>query len=705
MIAQAQEGLESIFGWLLTASWQASVLALLVLLLQAVLRGRLNPRWRHALWLLVLLRLVLPALPESAWSLFRFAPSASPSLVASVTQPLFPSPVSSLPPTPASSPEPSAPGGHPFSLYSLLACAWLAGVLAFLVVTWQVNRRFSRQVRNSPKITDPALLHLFAAAKAELRIRRSIRLIENGQVQSPAITGLFLPTLLLPARVHDRFDATELRLIFLHELAHLKRGDVMIQALIALLQILHWFNPVLWYAFCRMRIDREPATDALVLSRAGEEEKERYGLMLIKLLEHFNQRHSLPTLVGIFEDQDHFKRRFSLIARFTRGAYGWSLPGAALIAVLGLGCLTKAKSATSAFTTDRLDRAHLEVTYIVSGQPFPNQRYGTISKGEADALLKNPKNEATGLINSSSPAGENTFKCKTLSGSDCTITVDWRAPLDAWRVVAVDYKTPGEESGSTGWPLNREQYALLRAANSGASGVLIGFTTRPFTPSKAAEATADINPASIKAVQLGLVVLEIPDDVYLANKPKIDEAMEKADIGLFNRLKGVSLLSTPSVTTQPSTRANIEIVREFSYPTSFENGRSMPDPSGKTMLSIPPTPLKFATKEIGVSAEITPSIDEGNSSNHGKIILNGKFTVTDFAGFTKSNLVGTGTPSFNTSESEFLEALSDHEMKGLWIPGEHVAQRNTYSAPERPQSSGPLVKKRFLLFVSASLVK
>src|SRR5277367_1683146 len=164
--------------------------------------------------------------------------------------------------------------------------------------------------------------------------------------------GLFQPTLLLPGGVREKFDATELRLIFLHELAHLKRGDVIVQMLIALLQILHWFNPVLWFAFRRMRIDREPATDALVLSRAGEEEKERYGLMLIKLLEHFNQRHSLPTLVGILEDKDQFKRRFSLIARFTRGAYGWSLLGVLLIVTLGIMCLTKSKASENSSPAD-----------------------------------------------------------------------------------------------------------------------------------------------------------------------------------------------------------------------------------------------------------------------------------------------------------------------------------------------------------------
>lgn len=336
------QGLESVFGWLLEASWQASVLALLVLFLQRALGARLNPRWRYALWLLVLLRLVLPVLPESALSLFQFAPQPPAAFTAPVIEPLFAS-ESHLPPSTAipAVVSPSSEPHPPLSLYSLLAIGWLVGALGLLFLTWEANRRFVRQIRNSPEIADPELLRLFDGARAELGIGRSIRLIENGHVQSPAIMGLFSPTLLLPTNVLAKFDEMELRLIFLHELAHLKRGDVIVQGIIALLQIIHWFNPVLWYAFRRMRADREPATDALVLSRAGEDEKERYGLMLIKLFEHFNQRHSLPTLVGILEDKDQFKRRFSLIARFTRGAYGWSMLSIVLIVVLMVVGLTQ----------------------------------------------------------------------------------------------------------------------------------------------------------------------------------------------------------------------------------------------------------------------------------------------------------------------------------------------------------------------------
>jgi bla regulator protein BlaR1 len=719
MIAPFVQELERVFGWLVAASWQASVLAVFVLLIQRILGSKLNPRWRYTLWLLVLLRLVLPVQPESALSLFQFAPKPPAALEISVTEPLFNAAPSF--PMPDVRPEVAEPS-RPFSFYSLLAIIWLAGAMALLLLTWMVNRRFARQVADSPEIADPELLRLFAETKAELGVRRAIRLIENGRVQSPAIMGLFAPTLLLPAEVREKFDARELRFIFLHELAHLKRGDVMVQALIALLQILHWFNPVLWYAFRRMRIDREPATDALVLSRTGEDEKERYGLMLIKLLEHFNQRHSLPTLVGILEDKDQFKRRFSLIARFTRGAYGWSVLGLIVmsaLAVVGLTSNAEVKAPTpwpppdlsksagffplmdsgeivppsdtslneainnltlsnidfadvpmqgflpelaallkksnpdspqisfyltvpkedepyrvlfhlsqrsnlraildqlneqypiryqirgiddivvwqvshfeSAFDkkareiqirvdldhatlanalkavqsaaaakgfvfdianfddTDRfppnspltvtlrkdqitVDQAlrfileigqlrltfergkylvapalpdfpmkeasdlnsheiknpgnphiplpaYVEVISITPVQPSPNQAYGTISKEEADALLKDPKNKVVELVVSPAPTGRNTITCKTASGPEATLKVNWKAPQAETRVVAVDYVTPIGDNGATGWPLEREEFALLRAANANASSLLIGFTAQPY---------------------------------------------------------------------------------------------------------------------------------------------------------------------------------------------------------------------------------
>jgi len=87
VIAPFLQELEQVFGWLLAASWQASVLALFVLLIQRVLGSRLNPRWRYALWLLVVLRLILPITPESSLSFYRIFP-ATPKAFGPMLEPM-----------------------------------------------------------------------------------------------------------------------------------------------------------------------------------------------------------------------------------------------------------------------------------------------------------------------------------------------------------------------------------------------------------------------------------------------------------------------------------------------------------------------------------------------------------------------------------------------------------------------------------------
>ena len=82
----------------------------------------------------------------------------------------------------------------------------------------------------------------------------------------------------------------------------------------------------------------------------------------------------------------------------------------------------------------------------------------------------------------------------------------------------------------------------------------------------------------------------------------------------INNIQGVSLLSAPSVTTQNGLKANIDIVREFPYPTSFEKPKLSNNANlaytGATVpltLAVPPTPREFVTQDVGVSLEVKPT--------------------------------------------------------------------------------------------------
>jgi general secretion pathway protein D len=96
----------------------------------------------------------------------------------------------------------------------------------------------------------------------------------------------------------------------------------------------------------------------------------------------------------------------------------------------------------------------------------------------------------------------------------------------------------------------------------------------------------------------------------------IDGVGFAAVINALNNKTGVDLISAPSVTTQNGLKANIDIVREFPYPTSFEKPKlSSTDTAysaGKfsglpLTLAIPPTPREFVTQDIGVSLEVKPT--------------------------------------------------------------------------------------------------
>src|ERR1019366_6909214 len=183
---------------------------------------------------------------------------------------------------------------------------------------------------------DENVTRLFNECRAAFKITRPVRLIESEEVESPAVYGLRRKWLLLPDGIFERFSAAELRCIFLHELAHIKRGDLGVNWLVAGLRVLHWFNPFLWLAWARMRADRELATDALALRHVDGSDHASYGETILKVLEGLTGERALPGLVGIVESKARIKERLTAIGRPGKYWKWAALTVAVLIAGLGL---------------------------------------------------------------------------------------------------------------------------------------------------------------------------------------------------------------------------------------------------------------------------------------------------------------------------------------------------------------------------------
>ena len=116
-------------------------------------------------------------------------------------------------------------------------------------------------------------LHTFAAPaddltselRAALSVKQSVRVLFTDRQISPMTWGIVRHTILLPSSAIQWPDERR-RLVLAHELAHVKRNDGIVQGFIQIACGLYWFNPLMWYAAHRLRIERERACDDVVLN-------------------------------------------------------------------------------------------------------------------------------------------------------------------------------------------------------------------------------------------------------------------------------------------------------------------------------------------------------------------------------------------------------------------------------------------------------
>ncbi len=348
--------LRPFFDWLLWVSLQGSVLIALIVLVQTVLRGKLGIRWHYFLWLLLLIRLAVPWLPESKISIFNLLPKSIQQgrIIEAFSEPQRDHYMGRYLYAESADEQKTRPEGDSKSVFTkfvrMVPLLWLLGAVVLVVYVCAGNFHLWWLVTRERPLTDQKILDLLEDCKSEMGIRTILGVVITDKVTSPALFGFVRPRLLLPAGMLDVLNLTELRHVFLHELAHLKRHDIYLGYLSSLLQVLHWFNPLIWLAFYRIRTDRELACDYLVLSRTTSGQAKDYGQTIVYLLERFSRPRHLPAMAGILETKSQLKRRIKMIAKFKKTSRPQWAGAMLLLVVLACVILTNAYVAKADFT-------------------------------------------------------------------------------------------------------------------------------------------------------------------------------------------------------------------------------------------------------------------------------------------------------------------------------------------------------------------
>jgi bla regulator protein BlaR1 len=324
-----------LFLRVLMVSGQASLLALLIVALQRVLRGHLSPGWRHALWGLLLVRLLLLWSVPASWSLSTLAQHAWTSLLPAAAAPvLMPQSVS------ATLPDLANPA---FSLMPWAVAVWCFGAAVTLGLAVLQACRLGMHTRRRVRVTDPEVLALLADCRRRMGIRRDVPILGGPEGSAPALLGFLRPRLLIPAELLAPEARVRLRCVLLHELAHIRRADVLTGWTAHVVLSLHWFNPVLWWARRRCTEDRELACDARVLVLLAPRERRGYGHALLDQIKTASPSLSSPGLVGVLDGSSSIERRIEMITAFDPSRRRHSIPAQLAVLLLALTALTGAE--------------------------------------------------------------------------------------------------------------------------------------------------------------------------------------------------------------------------------------------------------------------------------------------------------------------------------------------------------------------------
>lgn len=346
-----------LFLLVLSLSLSATLIGLLITVLRPLTRRYFSAKWNYYIWLLVVVRLLLPFhfdadfhtssyLPASAdspimvvrYPFSRLLSSACPNRRANQDGETFISryiaadttsgntendSYTNMPSTNADiSSSDTTSANTEKNNRSLLAAAaslwFIIAVLTLMIKLINYYRFKSAVIKSSDPITDPRVIALRNSFCIKLHIRRSPALYESSFISGPLTIGLFHPVIILPQSSADERIQSQFQLILHHELIHVARKDLLYKWVYQLLLCLHWFNPLLQYIGRQMDADCELSCDEQILTQLTDTGKRLYGNVLLDTAEQAVNGRQTTLATTLYTNKKDLKKRLAHIAHYQK---------------------------------------------------------------------------------------------------------------------------------------------------------------------------------------------------------------------------------------------------------------------------------------------------------------------------------------------------------------------------------------------------
>lgn len=336
----------------------ATIVGLFLLLIKALFHDKLTARWHYLIWIVLLVRLLVPSgntiisSPLSLLGSFQLSQRMAlwQMTIEQNLQSLFSSPYTVF--------DTGISYGQivqwqNFSVTDWLFVLYIAGVvlLSIFYLAVYVSLRY-RIGRGLPADDSLQMLVQNTAAQYHIKSCREIRICQG--FDTPFVCGLVRPVLVIPAQMADNMDEK----MILHELLHVQYKDVLINFVIHAVRILNWCNPVMWMILNRIQNDSEAFCDQRVLERIEKEQHKQYGNLLLDLA-----RSKYPTVVGttsMANGKRNIRRRLKRIVDFSHVPSGHGVAACCITLLLTLSCVANATVSEPDFDTDVSDKVSME---------------------------------------------------------------------------------------------------------------------------------------------------------------------------------------------------------------------------------------------------------------------------------------------------------------------------------------------------------
>lgn len=344
----------------------ASIVGLFLLLIKALFHDKLTAKWHYAIWIVLLVRLVVPVQNTIITSPLSLLGSVRLNEWMVLLKMKAETALQSVLSKPYGTVDYSGDALLAWQSYSFtdwLFMIYAAGVilltLYYTVIYFGLRRRIGRGL---PADDALSLMVHDTALRYNVKPGRNIRICAG--FDTPFVCGIIKPVLVIPAHLKDNVTDT----MILHELLHLQYKDIWMNFVIHAVRIVNWCNPVMWFVLNRIQNDSEAFCDQRVLERIEIEEHKAYGYQLLDLA-----RSKYPTVIGtttMANGKRNIKRRLKRMVDFSHVPKGHGAAAFCITLLLTLSCVANASMPEPDFDTSNVTDARSMEKMLVNAQLY-----------------------------------------------------------------------------------------------------------------------------------------------------------------------------------------------------------------------------------------------------------------------------------------------------------------------------------------------